>query len=414
MFDSGLDAPLQLTPNDCSFVLIFPGLLTWHCDDLQLEEYIKEFGMIDVKNQIEEESENDFELVSRIRSPLSNLDNFLDKEENIEMEVKSIEMYHLTSESASNEEKKDINKIEYEMKDLSLKSKNQENEAFLFLDRSLSSTGNLSEREINVQDLSKWLYNVSAKSETLEEIHDVPAKVESWLMNYDESSKQWISSETKKLLNQKNFKLKTENSFSQWLAEHDIVSTPALSSMDKGGSQIPSTPSTMETTVEGTNNIWLLKSTKRMSMAGADVVDSVTNVNKWLESSTSSLGSDGSAEISDQSDDSIASTSDTDAVTHMQDILRQPVQSFLCRSDDREVERLGKSCDFIDDTISHMKFILSQPTESFLIKKSKTEVPDRSFCEWLIGKSDQKCGTCSGVCAFEDDNVRWVKTAIDW
>lgn len=390
MFGSGLDASLQLTSNECSFLFIFPGLLTWHCDDLQLEEYIKKFGMIDVKNQIEEESENDFELVSPIRPSLSNIDNFLDKQEDIEMEVKSIEMYHLTSESANNEEKKDINKIEYEMKDLSLKNKNQDNEAFLFLDRSLSSTGNLSEREINVQDLSKWLYNVSAKSETLEEIHDVPAKVESWLVNYNESSKQWISSETKKLLNQNNFKLRTENSFSQWLAEHNIVSTPALSSMDKGGSQIP-TPSTMESTLEGTNNIWLLKSTKRMSMAEADVVDSVTDLNKWLESSTSSLGSNGNAEISDQSDDSITSTSNTDAVTHMQDILRQPVQSFLCRSGDREVERLGKSCDFIDGTISHMKSILSQPTESFLIKGSKTEVPNRSFCEWLIGKSNEKC-----------------------
>ena len=374
---------------------------------MQLEEYIKEFGMIDVKNQIEEESENDFELVSPIR-PSSNLDNFLDKEENIEMEVKSIEMYHLTSESASNAEKKDINKIEYEMRDLSLKSKNQENEAFLFLDRSPSSAENLSEREINLQDFSKWLYNVSAKSETFEEIN--VGKVESWLMNYDESSKQWISSETKKLLNKENVKLRTENSFSQWLAEHDTVSTSALSSMEKLGSQAPST---MESIVEGTNNMWLLKSNK--SVAEADVVNSVTNLNKWLESSTSSLASDGSANISDRSDDSvIASTSDTDVVTHMQDILRQPLQSFLYRSGDREVERLGNSCDFIDGTISHMKSILSQPTESFLIKGSKVEVPDRSFCEWLIGKSDEKCGTCSGVCAFENDNVRWVKTAIDW
>ena len=374
---------------------------------MQLEEYIKEFGMIDVKNQIEEESENDFELVSPIR-PSSNLDNFLDKEENIEMEVKSIEMYHLTSESASNAEKKDINKIEYEMRDLSLKSKNQENEAFLFLDRSPSSAENLSEREINLQDFSKWLYNVSAKSETFEEIN--VGKVESWLMNYDESSKQWISSETKKLLNKENIKLRTENSFSQWLAEHDTVSTSALSSMEKLGSQAPST---MESIVEGTNNMWLLKSNK--SVAEADVVNSVTNLNKWLESSTSSLASDGSANISDRSDDSIiASTSDTDVVTHLQDILRQPLQSFLYRSGDREVERLGNSCDFIDGTISHMKSILSQPTESFLIKGSKVEVPDRSFCEWLIGKSDEKCGTCSGVCAFENDNVRWVKTAIDW
>ena len=374
---------------------------------MQLEEYIKEFGMIDVKNQIEEESENDFELVSPIR-PSSNLDNFLDKEENIEMEVKSIEMYHLTSESASNAEKKDINKIEYEMRDLSLKSKNQENEAFLFLDRSPSSAENLSEREINLQDFSKWLYNVSAKSETFEEIN--VGKVESWLMNYDESSKQWISSETKKLLNKENVKLRTENSFSQWLAEHDTVSTSALSSMEKLGSQAPST---MESIVEGTNNMWLLKSNK--SVTEADVVNSVTNLNKWLESSTSSLASDGSANISDRSDDSIiASTSDTDVVTHMQDILRQPLQSFLYRSGDREVERLGNSCDFIDGTISHMKSILSQPTESFLIKGSKVEVPDRSFCEWLIGKSDEKCGTCSGVCAFENDNVRWVKTAIDW
>ena len=374
---------------------------------MQLEEYIKEFGMIDVKNQIEEESENDFELVSPIR-PSSNLDNFLDKEENIEMEVKSIEMYHLTSESASNAEKKDINKIEYEMRDLSLKSKNQENEAFLFLDRSPSSAENLSEREINLQDFSKWLYNVSAKSETFEEIN--VGKVESWLMNYDESSKQWISSETKKLLNKENVKLRTENSFSQWLAEHDTVSTSALSSMEKLGSQAPST---MESIVEGTNNMWLLKSNK--SVAEADVVNSVTNLNKWLESSTSSLASDGSANISDRSDDSvIASTSDTDVVTHMQDILRQPLQSFLYRSGDREVERLGNSCDFIDGTISHMKSILSQPTESFLIKGSKVEVPDRSFCDWLIGKSDEKCGTCSGVCAFENDNVRWVKTAIDW
>ena len=374
---------------------------------MQLEEYIKEFGMIDVKNQIEEESENDFELVSPIR-PSSNLDNFLDKEENIEMEVKSIEMYHLTSESASNAEKKDINKIEYEMRDLSLKSKNQENEAFLFLDRSPSSTENLSEREINLQDFSKWLYNVSAKSETFEEIN--VGKVESWLMNYDESSKQWISSETKKLLNKENVKLRTENSFSQWLAEHDTVSTSALSSMEKLGSQAPST---MESIVEGTNNMWLLKSNK--SVAEANVVNSVTDLNKWLESSTSSLASDGSANISDRSDDSIiASTSDTDVVTHMQDILRQPLQSFLYRSGDREVERLGNSCDFIDGTISHMKSILSQPTESFLIKGSKVEVPDRSFCEWLIGKSDEKCGTCSGVCAFENDNVRWVKTAIDW
>ena len=374
---------------------------------MQLEEYIKEFGMIDVKNQIEEESENDFELVSPIR-PSSNLDNFLDKEENIEMEVKSIEMYHLTSESASNAEKKDINKIEYEMRDLSLKSKNQENEAFLFLDRSPSSAENLSEREINLQDFSKWLYNVSAKSETFEEIN--VGKVESWLMNYDESSKQWISSETKKLLNKENVKLRTENSFSQWLAEHDTVSTSALSSMEKLGSQAPST---MESIVEGTNNMWLLKSNK--SVAEADVVNSVTNLNKWLESSTSSLASDGSANISDRSDDSIiASTSDTDVVTHLQDILRQPLQSFLYRSGDREVERLGNSCDFIDGTISHMKSILSQPTESFLIKGSKVEVPDRSFCEWLIGKSDEKCGTCSGVCAFENDNVRWVKTAIDW
>lgn len=218
--------------------------------------------MIDVKNQIEEESENDFELVSPIR-PSSNLDNFLDKEENIEMEVKSIEMYHLTSESASNAEKKDINKIEYEMRDLSLKSKNQENEAFLFLDRSPSSTENLSEREINLQDFSKWLYNVSAKSETFEEIN--VGKVESWLMNYDESSKQWISSETKKLLNKENVKLRTENSFSQWLAEHDTVSTSALSSMEKLGSQAPST---MESIVEGTNNMWLLKSNK--SVAEAD------------------------------------------------------------------------------------------------------------------------------------------------
>lgn len=363
--------------------------------------------MIDVKNQIEEESENDFELVSPIR-PSSNLDNFLDKEENIEMEVKSIEMYHLTSESASNAEKKDISKIEYEMRDLSLKSKNQENEAFLFLDRSPSSAENLSEREINLQDFSKWLYNVSAKSETFEEIN--VGKVESWLMNYDESSKQWISSETKKLLNKENVKLRTENSFSQWLAEHDTVSTSALSSMEKLGSQAPST---MESIVEGTNNMWLLKSNK--SVAEADVVNSVTNLNKWLESSTSSLASDGSANISDRSDDSIiASTSDTDVVTHMQDILRQPLQSFLYRSGDREVERLGNSCDFIDGTISHMKSILSQPTESFLIKGSKVEVPDRSFCEWLIGKSDEKCGTCSGVCAFENDNVRWVKTAIDW
>ena len=374
---------------------------------MQLEEYIKEFGMIDVKNQIEEENENDFELVSPIR-PSSNLDNFLDKEENIEMEVKSIEMYHLTSESASNAEKKDINKIEYEMRDLSLKSKNQENEAFLFLDRSPSSAENLSEREINLQDFSKWLYNVSAKSETFEEIN--VGKVESWLMNYDESSKQWISSETKKLLNKENVKLRTENSFSQWLAEHDTVSTSALSSMEKLGSQAPST---MESIVEGTNNMWLLKSNK--SVAEADVVNSVTNLNKWLESSTSSLASDGSANISDRSDDSIiASTSDTDVVTHLQDILRQPLQSFLYRSGDREVERLGNSCDFIDGTISHMKSILSQPTESFLIKGSKVEVPDRSFCEWLIGKSDEKCGTCSGVCAFENDNVRWVKTAIDW
>ena len=400
---------MQLTPNECSFLFIFSGLLTWHCDDLQLEEYIKEFGMIDVKNQIEEESENDFELVSLIR-PSSNLDNFLDKEENIEMEVKSIEMYHLTSESASNAEKKDISKIEYEMRDLSLKNKNQESEAFLFSDRSLSSTGNLSEREINVQDFSKWLYNVSAKSETFEEIHDDPAKVESWLMNYEESSKQWISSETKKLLNKENGKLRTENSFSQWLAEHDTVSTSALSSMEKLGSQ---SPSTVESIVEGTNNMWLLKSNK--SVAEADVVNSVTNLNKWLESSTSSLASDGSANISDRSDDSIiASTSDTDVVTHMQDILRQPLQSFLYRSGDREVERLGNSCDFIDGTISHMKSILSQPTESFLIKGSKVEVPDRSFCEWLIGKSDEKCETCSGVCAFENDNVQWVKTAIDW
>ena len=374
---------------------------------MQLEEYIKEFGMIDVKNQIEEESEYDFELVSPIR-PSSNLDNFLDKEENIEMEVKSIEMYHLTSESASNAEKKDINKIEYEMRDLSLKSKNQENEAFLFLDRSPSSTENLSEREINLQDFSKWLYNVSAKSETFEEIN--VGKVESWLMNYDESSKQWISSETKKLLNKENVKLRTENSFSQWLAEHDTVSTSALSSMEKLGSQAPSA---MESIVEGTNNMWLLKSNK--SVAEADVVNSVTNLNKWLESSTSSLASDGSANISDRSDDSIiASTSDTDVVTHLQDILRQPLQSFLYRSGDREVERVGNSCDFIDGTISHMKSILSQPTESFLIKGSKVEVPDRSFCEWLIGKSDEKCGTCSGVCAFENDNVRWVKTAIDW
>ena len=412
MFDSGSDAPLQLTPNECSFLFISPGLLTWHCDDLQLEEYVKEFGMIDVKNQIEEESENDFELVSPIRPSSSNLDNFLDKEENIEMEVKSIEMYHLTSESASNAEKKDISKIEYEMKDLSLRNKNQENDSFLFLDRSFSSTGNISEREINVQDLSKWLYNVSVKSETLEEIHDVPAKVESWLMNYDESSKHWISSETKKLLNKENVKLRTENSFSEWLAEHDTVSTPTLSGMEKGGSR---TPSTTESIAECTNNMWLLKSNKRTSMAEAGVVDSVTNLNKWLESSTSSPASDGSAKISDQPDDSIiVSTGDTDVVAHMQDILRQPVQSFLYRSGDREGERLGKSCDFIDDTISHMKSILSQPTESFLIKGSKTEVPDRSFCEWLVGKSDEKCGTCSGICAFENDNVRWVKTAIDW
>lgn len=358
------------------------------------DETIFGFGRIlETKNSFEEPTDSEFEIVPPKKQ---------NKSKNIEMQLKSIEMYHMTAESASLEEKQDMDKIEVELNDLSIKN-NEIEQIWLNKKYSKQEKSNVLNIDKETMNLSKWLRFVSESNDeasvrsqdAVQQPHDaVQSKVQTWLKDCDQVKDAWVvkrsTEETVPSIPDRISMTQFDGPVTKWLIK-EIKDLPKV-----GKLPLPIENNERSNTTDLFDNdscSWVYSSST-ISSAKSDKIDAVSvnqtldTVNKspsdnWLTSSLSNLSN---LSVDSQNTDT---------------------PSFLHKNTKKEAV-LGKA----SHVIKHVNFILNQPSNAFLLKADQSK--NDSYCDWLIGSSNNRCVDCTEACTFDSPKTNWLKTATDW
>jgi len=479
--------------------------LSFHSLDEEMEEMIISLGDINDDNSSTEHMSSDYDLLSD--EGIFVIDT-LKKQHSIEMEVKSIEMHHLTPQSA-NSEKEDFERIEMEMQpvvgvsretavlsqsDSAYEEGSDSSKSVEWLHRPLCTPLIEVENKPQVAAPQEGVSSVaqeivSKDSNSLVQCADAN-KVPLWLIGCEESTPWILNSRSKALSSKKPMEslpttrddkerevqlqvgdeppppkksyiargtfdhfdsiLKSSNSAflrdedkakrNSFLLDEAINSLtlsanpqPLLANQDKERkdaifshfNDIFATSDLQflhRRTNNDNNNNMERSSVCAEAEAEADLDRSICLAN----SVKSSMRESGMKDMSNpfSMDTSTANSTVNSNLDHLNRIADTSHSAFLVGLQDESQHGAHvrvPATPYIKATaaVEHMRMLEKRPDHLYLQASAKPILKSRNddMCEWLRGKSSDRCGECPDfdTCGYSDRfDGKWIKTATDW
>lgn len=388
-------APLWLTEN---------GSMKFTCDNEKLEEMIIGFGEVDIRPQAaDDDEEEEYDLLLDVdgdddddddivvfgRSKEEQIKHSMEKTlEEIELKMKSIEMQHMTSESAL----EDLKKLDFD-DDTENEEEEEENMCWL-VQRSKAASPNCEFDSPGYN--SMWLMDHEIiECENDYENVTPPFSFDDEIANAFKNN-HVSSYERPTFLPSEDIKDWTVNvsQDNKWMTSEDndmkVTSLVSFEHFDRPLFHWMSSEINTESHDYFENRHFIDPLMKSKFNSAPKMADVYSKKEKNEINGTKLIG-----QLN---------------VAHYDTILNSNLSLYLRKP---EISTNVKTGIETNENVEHMDAILKRPLQSYL-KKPTGPSSDHSSCAWLVGKSSEQCKTCSQTCAFETDNNEWLKTATGW